>query len=402
MTKSWDIERLDQVAEVVGRGIAPKYDDDGDFLVVNQRCIRDGRVSLDNARRHNSGARKVKADKVLNVGDVLVNSTGVGTLGRTAPLREVQSSITADSHVTILRPLPDVSSQWFAYAVSALEPEIENLAEGSTGQTELSRHRLADLELTVPPLSEQRAIAATLGALDDKIESNRRAMALLSNLFSTRFSHLLESSRSTSYQPLSEIATITKGRSYKSAELTESSVALVTLKSIDRNGGYKHDGLKPYIGPYKPEQVVAPGEIVVAQTDLTQGAEVVGRGVRVPSSEAHSILVASLDLAILRPKNEMPIEYLLGLLSGDSFRQHCRNHVTGTTVLHLAKDAMPTWTAPIVSAKEQESFSAVARELLARVDAFSTENQRLTDLRDALLPELLSGRIRAADVEITP
>ncbi|MBO1806145.1 restriction endonuclease subunit S [Leucobacter ruminantium] len=303
----------------------------------------------------------------------------------------------------VIRGKEGISSTDFAYYLFT-SPEIRDHAissmNGSSGRQRVQLDSLSSFEIDLPELKEQRAIAATLGALDDKIESNRRAISLLDRLFSAQFSRLLESSRSISNLPLSDVATITRGRSYKSAELSESPVALVTLKSIDRNGGYKQDGLKPYVGPYKTEQVVAPGEIVVAQTDLTQGAEVVGRGVRVPISEAHNTLVASLDLAILRPKDTMPVEYLLGLLSSESFRQHCRNHVTGTTVLHLAKDAMPTWMAPVVSAAEQEAFSSVARGLLARVDSFSSENQRLTELRDALLPELLSGRIRVADVEV--
>ncbi|WP_449279755.1 hypothetical protein [Leucobacter sp. GX0328] len=298
-------------------------------------------------------------------------------------------------------PKPGVDPRFVFYVAGS--QEFTDLATSSSEGTRMPRASwsvVKDFEVLDFTYEEQRAIAATLGALDDKIESNRRAISLLDRLFSAQFSRLLESSRSISNLPLSDVATITRGRSYKSAELSESPVALVTLKSIDRNGGYKQDGLKPYVGPYKTEQVVAPGEIVVAQTDLTQGAEVVGRGVRVPISEAHNTLVASLDLAILRPKDTMPVEYLLGLLSSESFRQHCRNHVTGTTVLHLAKDAMPTWMAPVVSAAEQEAFSSVARGLLARVDSFSSENQRLTELRDALLPELLSGRIRVADVEV--
>ena len=90
----------------------------------------------------------------------------------------------------------------------------------------------------------------------------------------------------------------------------------------------------------------------------------------------------------------MPVEYLFGLLSSEAFRQHCRNRVTGTTVLHLAKDAIPTWEAPIVSFAEQVRFAKTARTLLARVDALFEENDRLVALRDSLLPELLSGRMR--------
>ncbi|MEI2270234.1 restriction endonuclease subunit S [Microbacterium sp. No. 7] len=277
---------------------------------------------------------------------------------------------------------------------------LNHLKHG-TSNPSLTRDAFGAQYFPVPSLLEQRAIAAMFGAVDDKIESNRRAADTLVALIGALFEQVI-SSHEVVYAPLGELARTVNGRSYKSSELQESSTALVTLKSVDRNGGYKESGLKPYTGPHKPEQEVRPGEIVVAQTDLTQGAEVVGRGVRVPRSGRYDTLVASLDLAIVRPLAGMPVEYLHGLLSSEAFRQHCRAHVTGTTVLHLAKDAMPTWSAPIVHPDEQERFAERVRPMLARMDALSDESARLVALRDALLPEVLSGRVRVPIEGVVP
>ena len=335
-------------------------------------------------------------------GDVLMAritpslENGKTSIYRAAPNRRGVPAFGSTEFI-VIRGKEGISSTDFAYYLftskNVRDHAISSM-NGSSGRQRVQHDSLASLEIDLPELSEQRAIAATLGALDDKIESNRRAINVLEQLFSAEFSRTLQSAEPISAQPLAAIATITKGRSYKSAELQDSPVALVTLKSIDRNGGYKDNGLKPYIGPYKPEQVVSPGEIVVAQTDLTQGAEVVGRGVRVPASEEYDTLVASLDLSVLRPRDDMPNEYLLGLLSSEAFRQHCRRHVTGTTVLHLAKDAMPTWLAPVVLPENQARFAIIARALLSRIDSYAAENVRLTSTRDALLPALLSGGIR--------
>lgn len=284
---------------------------------------------------------------------------------------------------------PKFAFYWF------LARDLTAYNSGSV-QPMLNRNYIANIPIDVPPIEEQRAIAATLGALDDKIESNGRAAEQLLHLAQLHFEASVAAT-DPHMIPLEELASITRGRSYKSVELQDSTTALVTLKSIDRNGGYKQDGLKPYIGEYKPEQVVQPGEVVVAQTDLTQGAEVVGRGVRVPHEPSFETLVASLDLAIVRPTGSMPVEYLWGLLTSESFRQHCRNHVTGTTVLHLAKDAIPTWLAPLIPPAEQEAFAAIARPLLERMDALNRESGVLVSLRDALLPELVSGRMRVQE-----
>jgi type I restriction enzyme, S subunit len=255
------------------------------------------------------------------------------------------------------------------------------------------------VKVPVPTISEQRAIASILGALDDKVESNLRSIQIQNELLSLEFQRMLSGSDKT-YVPLKDVAELTKGVSYKSVDLMPSAAALVTLKSIDRNGGYKADGLKPYVGPYKPAQLVKPGEIVVAQTDLTQGAEVVGRAVRVPGLLHIGTLVASLDLVIARPKSDISQEYLLGVLTHEHFRQHCRNRTNGTTVLHLASDAIPSYLAPIVHPKVQEPFAQFSSSVHALMDSLALENSTLIALRDTLLPELLSGRVHVGDVAI--
>lgn len=287
---------------------------------------------------------------------------------------------------------------YYALRGGELRHDLMSRTTGTTVQG-IRQSELVKVEIDLPPVKEQREIAATLGALDEKIDSNRRAIGLIGDLVAARFGSIIEQSQVAS-RPLGELTELVRGRSYTSAELSESDVALVTLKSINRNGGYKSDGLKPYTGVYKPQQIITPGEIVVAQTDLTQGAEVVGRGVRVPNPSVAKVLVASLDLVIVRPLDEMPIEYLFGLLTTESFREHCRSRVTGTTVLHLAKDAIPSWPAPVVDHAEQLKFSDWARDLFKLMDALSAESDRLLATRDALIPGLLSGAIRMSEGEV--
>jgi type I restriction enzyme S subunit len=286
---------------------------------------------------------------------------------------------------------PRFAYYWF------LSTDLTAYNSGSV-QPMLNRNYIANVPISIPPLIEQRGIAATLAALDRKIESNKRSVRLIEKLLLLEFQKLL-CKEPVEYRRLSDLATITKGVSYKSVDLQTSTTSLVTLKSFDRKGGYKVDGLKQYTGPYKPQQVLQPGEVVVAQTDLTQGAEVVGRAVRVPADSSADVLVASLDLAIVRPTSAITLEYLLGLLVDEAFREHCRSRTSGTTVLHLAGDAIPSYMAPIASASSQESFSTLSRPLLAKADSLNAETVELAKLRDALMPEVLSGRIRVPEAK---
>jgi type I restriction enzyme S subunit len=162
---------LEDLAATIKRGITPTYSDDG-LLVLNQRCVRDNTIAFYSARRHDDKERAVAEDRLLQAGDVLVNSTGVGTLGRVAHVTWLDEPATTDSHVTIIRPLADlIDPEFLAWDLMSRQSEIEALAEGTTGQTELSRKRLAALRVSIPdraaqesfsslavPLREQRAV----------------------------------------------------------------------------------------------------------------------------------------------------------------------------------------------------------------------------------------------------
>jgi type I restriction enzyme S subunit len=310
-------------------------------------------------------------------------------------IQRTSSKAWISNNAMACRPTKHVDSRYLHYVL--LDTEFRDVVTGSA-QPQITLGNLRPKRITITEsVDEQQSIAATLGALDEKIESNGLSVGILEETLRVRFL-MLKTTESIEAIPLAEVADITKGVSYKSADLQPSVTSLVTLKSFDRTGGYKVEGLKPYTGKYKPEQVITPGEIVIAQTDLTQGAEVVGRAVRVPSDSSADALVASLDLVIIRPRT-LSREYLLGVVTDEVFRQHCRSRVNGTTVLHLASDAIPTYEAPVAAPEVVSEFTDLARPILELIDSLNRESKKLVSLRDALLPELLSGRIRVPEAE---
>src|SRR5690606_33565644 len=109
----------------------PKYDDTAKGRVINQKCIREGRLSMEPARRQ---SKDVKPERLVRLGDVLINSTGAGTLGRVAQVRIPLADCTVDTHVTIARPLDDDSATYFGQALLSLEPVFAQMGKGSTNQ----------------------------------------------------------------------------------------------------------------------------------------------------------------------------------------------------------------------------------------------------------------------------
>lgn len=437
---------IDDLVILNKRGITPKYVESDGIIVLNQKCIRDFVVSFEPARL--TSKAKLSTEKLLEDYDVLVNSTGVGTLGRVAQIKTVEQRITVDSHVTILRCDKNiVVPKYFGYLVKNQQSSIEALAEGSTGQTELSRVLLGALKVNFHTnMNEQKKIAHILSTLDDKIELNRKmnqtleAMAsaifkswfvdfdpvhakanctdeteleniakelgiskAILDLFPSEFeeSELGMIPKGWKVINLSENIEVIKGKSYKSDELQDSKTALVTLKSFLRGGGYRTDGLKPYIGSYKKEQVVKPGEMIIAYTDVTQSADVIGKPAIVLDDENIDIFVASLDVGIVRIKtDDINLMFLYQLFRTPSFQGYILGHTSGTTVLHLSKSWLENFVSFIPNNILMRKFQDITQPLFDTFNENIKQIRSLEKTRDILLPKLLSGEIDVSELKI--
>lgn len=180
--RRWRLCRLGDVSSYLSRGISPKYVEDGGVLVLNQKCIRDFSVDCGKGRRHDSLQRKIEGRQVA-LGDVLVNSTGVGTLGRVAQVLSLPEEVViVDSHVTIVRPGPNLSWPYLGQLMMRKQPDIEAMGEGSTGQTELSRSKLAEVLVLVPSPDVLVAFDQCVIPVKQRISLNETEMQNLANL----------------------------------------------------------------------------------------------------------------------------------------------------------------------------------------------------------------------------
>ncbi len=146
----WEMGAIGDLALFLNRGITPTYDDAASGLVINQKCIRGGRLNLKPARKQ---SKVVKPERQIQIGDVLINSTGAGTLGRVTQVRTPIPNCTVDTHVTIVRPSDGKSAAYLGVALLELEPVLSTMGIGSTNQLELGRADIAGLSMFMPPLA---------------------------------------------------------------------------------------------------------------------------------------------------------------------------------------------------------------------------------------------------------
>ena len=188
--KGWTVRPLSSHACYLSRGFGPSYLEQGGVCVLNQKCVRDHRVDFSKSRRHDFVKKPING-RVLQVYDVLVNSTGMGTLGRVAQVFHLPEETIVDSHVTIVRTAADTDALFLGINLTSRETEIEELGEGSTGQTELSRARLGELKIIAPPLDLQKAFRVTVGPLFMRMSENEGQSRTLTNLRDTLLPKLL-------------------------------------------------------------------------------------------------------------------------------------------------------------------------------------------------------------------
>ncbi|TFH92856.1 restriction endonuclease subunit S [Vibrio ouci] len=189
--KGWVTVSLSEITTELRRGISPKYVEEGGVRVINQKCIRHHDINFDLCRRNNPELRKI-AGREIEVGDVLVNSTGVGTLGRVAQVTQLEEVTVVDSHVTVVRSNGEKCLKYtFGQLMLSNEKRIEALGEGSTGQTELSRKILSEQKVVLPPKHISQVIEPMFSSYADKRVALNRDINILTKLRDTLLPKLI-------------------------------------------------------------------------------------------------------------------------------------------------------------------------------------------------------------------
>jgi type I restriction enzyme S subunit len=283
----------------------------------------------------------------------------------------------------------------FLYQACSDTPFLTKMAELVTGTSTSHQRVRADdllgLSVPLPPSRQRRHIGRVLSLFDDRVASRSRVASLCEEMGAIRYREAVRRI-GTERQPLRETADIERGVSYRRDELGEGGGELVTLKCVGRNGEFRPEGVKPFNGKYKASQVICPADVVVAVTDLTQHANVLGRAIRF-TRKGMRPRIASLDLAIVRPHADgVAPEWLYLSLKSEDFRRHARAHANGTTVLHLARSAFEEYAIPTAKRTAGEAFARTVKPLLAASELGRSEAFVVGQARNVLRARLLRGR----------
>ncbi len=274
---------------------------------------------------------------------------------------------------------------------------LNQIAQGSSHPL-VTQTLLNSLDVSIcDDEQEQKAIAEVLSGLDDKIDLLHRQNKTLEDMAQALFRKWFVEGADERWEEesLGEVVDCVNGVSYKSSQLKSSPSALVTLKSFNREGGFRMDGFKEFVGKYKEQQVVNEGDLVVAHTDITQDADVIGNPALVISNPVYKTMIISMDLVKVNPKyGWLSKEFLYSLMKTREFKFYCLGNSNGSTVLHLSKSAIPTYQFRFPPIKLIKEFTENAKSCFDKKFKNISQIHALENLRNTLLPKLMSGAVR--------
>lgn len=367
----------------------------------------------------NTGINK-SSTKLAKIGDTVIASAGQGFTRGQVSYCLIDTYI--NQSIIAIRPnIKIINSKFLFYNLSNRYQELRQISDANAIRGSLTTKLIGNLDIFLPSIHEQQKISEILSSIDEKIELNNKinktlevmAQAIFKSWFidfepfkdkefiESEFGFIPKGWKVTNF---SKYYDYVAGYSYSGDELVSSKTALLTIKNFDRNGGLRNDGFKEInpIKKVKEEKYAKLFDVVVACTDLTQKAEIIGNPLLVTSSAEYESMIFSMDLVKILPTTEMADScFAYQILKDQRFKGFALKYVSGTTVLHLSKKAFNEYLLPLPYDFEIiQKYVEIVRPMFEKLVEIESENNRLIKVRDSLLPKLMSGEIRVPLEEV--
>lgn len=311
----------------------------------------------------------------------------------------------------------NVEPRYLYYCFRQLKHELEATGGGGSVYTNVSKTRFSELEIPLPPLPEQRAIAATLGALDDKIELNRQMNQTLEAMAQTLFkswfvgfepfrdqgmqdSPLGEIPTGWSFGVIGDLCNVAVGGDWGQDEPCSDSTLTICLRGVDleqlRANGYSHAPERWLKHTSLQKRRISEEDVLIAASGLGP----LGRPLWIHPGIHHLYphpLTYSNFCKRLIAHSPMHALYVERVLLSMRESGQIWDYSTGTSIPNLDLDGLLSHAIVIPAANVLSQFYHMVSACYSRL--YSPESLTLASIRDTLLPELLSGEIRVRDAE---
>ena len=365
----------------------------------------------------------------LYSGDIVVARTGNST-GENYLFQGAEDAVYASYLIRfrVNQRVADPAFVWYCMRTQSWQAFINSSKTGSA-QAGANAKVLGRFQLALPPLAEQKAIAAVLGALDDKIELNRRMNATLEAMARALFQSWFVDfdpvrAKLDGRKPIGLDATTA---ALFSEHLEDSPLGhipkgwtvgkvsdLATLNRSAVNPGdfpaetFDHFSLPSFDNGRTPKLELGSG-IMSNKFTVTQNSVLLSKlnphipRIWLPDLHASRRSVCSTEFMVACSKPGVSREYLFSLFTSSAFASVYGTLVTGTTGSHqrIRPESVLDMTTVVSPPALIRAFTDIAKPMFDRINRNTEQSRTLATLRDTLLPKLLSGELSVADTTLS-
>lgn len=310
---------------------------------------------------------------------LLVAEDGENLRSRKLPIAYLaDGQFWVNNHAHVLRGNAENDTRFLSYRIESLD--ISGYVTGST-QPKLNKESLLSIPVSVPSLPEQRAIAATLGALDDKIESNQIQVDLIPELIHNLVEEDLRT-RGSRTVPVSTLGKFVNGGAYTK---NASGSGRMVIRIADLNSGPGASTVYNDIST-PDDKVARPGDILMSWSG-SLGVYVWYRPEAIVNQHIFKVIPDQVPHWLVFDRLHVVIDSFRGIAADKA-----------TTMGHIRRSHLDTTTVELPQPQvDSGELNKICAPLWNRRNRLLRESLRLAELRDTLLPELMSGRIRVPE-----
>ncbi|AZK95535.1 MULTISPECIES: restriction endonuclease subunit S [Streptomyces] len=379
----WQVRELGDLCTRITVGhvgsMASRYVSHGIPFLRSQN-VKPGRIDVSSLKYIDQGFHDELVKSQLHAGDLVIVRTGEPGVAAVVP---DDMGATNCSDLVIARPGQGADVRFLCYAINETAGDFIRAHTVGAVQQHFNVASAKKLTLDVPPLAEQRAIVGLLGALDDKIAANDRVAFAAQSLLRSLYGSV---GAETGATPIGKIGSVVRD--------------LVKPEMLS--------GREPYVGlehmPRKRVWLDTWGDTskVASAKNAFQSGDVLFGKLRPYFHKvglAQTAGVCSTDIIVVRPVEDEYRPWLLMALSSDETVAHATARSDGTRMPRAKWSDLAGFEVSWPGREAVNRFGAVATPLIQRVEAAAAESRALAALRDTLLPQLMSGKLRVRDAE---
>lgn len=388
------IVRLGDICEKIGSGATPRggkeaYCNEGISLVRSQNVLDFGFSNDGLAYINEEQAQKLKNVEV-QAGDVLLNITGDST-ARACIMDSTYLPARVNQHVAIVRGKVElVQSSYILYFLQWKKKYLIQLASAGATRNALTKGMIEKLELNLPSLREQKKIVSILDLIQSKIKLNRKINDNLQQQAFAFFDRLMIEADNDDCT-VSDYADLNPRRVLAKHQIARS----IDMSQLSTSGAFPSGWeMKPFNGGMR----FTNGDTLLAR--ITPCLEN-GKTAFIDFLDEGEVAFGSTEYIVLAPRKNVPPEMPYCLARYPAFVDYAVKNMNGSSGRQrVSAETIGQFRLPKFDEQSLLKFGEAVKPMFLKMRYNSLENIRLAELRDALLPKLMSGELDVSGIQL--